>query len=344
MITDAVPLQLQTLYQSLVDAHLLADRDSALPGRPFRRTIRGRAYWYMSFREGDKVRSRYIGPDTDDQRAAVEGLRQRYDSKVAFERRCAAMVVQLRAARVPALDAPSGALLGTLADSGVFDLGGTLVGTHAFRLYDLDLGRYVTQSAPSLTEDIDIASYQQLSVALVRDHGARADPPLAKRLEALGLTPAATLDPKGRTGRWRDATGQASLDFLAPGLGPDLEPVLLDALGVYAEQLRFLNYLIANPVPAVALYRSGILVRVPQPARYAIHKLIVSQERAAHAAAKARKDVAQARAIILAMVQDRPYELGEAYREALDGGPRWQELIGRALALAPDLREVLDGL
>lgn len=338
---DVVPLQLQTLYQSLLDAHLSAGRVDPELGAPFLRTIRGRPYWIVRYRVGDHVRTRHIGPDTDDVRARVAAIRQQNDDHRAFERRCATMVGQLRVGRIPTLDATSGALLGALAGAGVFDLGGTLVGTHAFRLFDLEVGRYVTSSVLAQTEDLDIASYDRLSVVLANQFGERADPPITGILEGFGLAPTVTLDPKGRSGRWRDPTGAAAVDFLSPALTSDTSPVKLAALGVWAVRLRFLNYLIADPIPAVGLYRAGILVRIPRPERYAIHKLIVSQERSTNAEAKARKDLAQARALILALAQDRPYELEAAYEAAVENGPRWRELIERALALMPDVKALL---
>lgn len=50
------------------------------------------------------------------------------------------MVAQLRAAGVPVLDRDTGKVLNAMAKSGVFRLSGTLVGTHAFRLYGVELG------------------------------------------------------------------------------------------------------------------------------------------------------------------------------------------------------------
>lgn len=338
---DVVPLQIQTLYQSLLDAHLSAGRTDPELGAPYLRTIRGRAYWIVRYRVGPHVRTRHIGPDTEEVRARVAAIRQQNEDHRAFERRCASMVGQLRMGRIPTLDALSGSLLRGLADAGVFDLGGTLVGTHAFRLYDLEVGRFVTSSVLAQTEDLDIASYDRLSVVLADEYGERADPPITGILSDFGLAPAVTLDPKGRATRWRDRTGAAAVDFLSPALTSDTSPVKLAALGVWAARLRFLNYLIADPIPAVALYRAGIPVRIPRPERYAIHKLIVSQERSANAEAKARKDLAQARALILALAQDRPYELESAYEAAVENGPRWRELIERALALMPEVKALL---
>ena len=42
------------------------------------------------------------------------------------------------------------------------------------------------------------------------------------------------------------------------------------ALGVSAQALHHLNYLIAEPIQAAVLYRSGVLVQIPRPERYAI--------------------------------------------------------------------------
>jgi len=57
--------------------------------------------------------------------------------------------------------------------------------------------------------------------------------------------------------------------------------------------------------------RSGVLVNVPQPVRYAIHKLIVATRRIPSAAAKARKDIEQAAALIRVLAKDRLDGLGK---------------------------------
>jgi hypothetical protein len=46
-----------------------------------------------------------------------------------------------------------------------------------------------------------------------------------------------------------------------------------------AQSLRHLNYLIAEPVAAAAVYRGGVLFQIPQAVRFAIHKLIVADQR-----------------------------------------------------------------
>jgi hypothetical protein len=114
---------------------------------------------------------------------------------------------------------------------------------------------------------------------------------------------------------------------------------------VSAQALNYLNYLIADPMPAVALYRSGVLVQIPRPERYAIHKLIVADRR--HGGPdqmKARKDREQAGFLVSVLAEDRPEELAEAYQDALSRGPRWRERIASSLKRMPETRALLDGL
>lgn len=69
------------------------------------------------------------------------------------------------------------------------------------------------------------------------------------------------------------------IEFLTPAFGEESIRDL-PTLGVSALALNYLNFLIADPIHAAAIYRSGILVQVPRPERYAIHKLIITDRRA----------------------------------------------------------------
>ena len=134
------------------------------------------------------------------------------------------------------------------------------------------------------------------------------------------------------------------VEFLTPAFGEErVKP--LPALGVSAQALNYLNYLIAEPIAAVALYRSGILVQLPRPERFAIHKLIVADRR--HGGpdqAKARKDRGQAAFLISVLAEDRPDDLREAFIDALSRGPRWRERLDASLARLPETAGILRGL
>ncbi|SOC17277.1 nucleotidyltransferase-like protein [Rhodobacter maris] len=122
------------------------------------------------------------------------------------------------------------------------------------------------------------------------------------------------------------------VEFLTPAFGDEtVKP--LPALGVSAQALNYLNYLIAEPIPAIALYRSGALVQIPRPERFAIHKLIVADRRREGSdRGKSAKDRAQAAFLIEVLAQDRPDELAEAWEDARSRGPRWRKRLDASLA------------
>lgn len=128
----------------------------------------------------------------------------------------------------------------------------------------------------------------------------------------------------------------ADLKFLTPSFGEKEKVRPLAALGVSAQSLHFLNFLISDPIHAAAVYKDGILVRIPRPERYAIHKLIVAdRRREGPDSIKSRKDLMQAEILIDALAEDRPADLEEAYFDAMSRGPRWRERIERALGRSP---------
>lgn len=134
------------------------------------------------------------------------------------------------------------------------------------------------------------------------------------------------------------------VEFLTPAFG-DERVKRSPALGVSAQALNYLNFLIAEPIPAIALYRSGVLVQIPRPERFAIHKLIVADRRLRGPdQAKARKDRAQAEFLIAVLAEDRPDDLAEAFQDALSRGPRWRERLEASLNRLPRTAETLRSL
>jgi hypothetical protein len=116
---------------------------------------------------------------------------------------------------------------------------------------------------------------------------------------------------------------------------------MLPALNTSAQPLRFLDFLIRDPAPAVVLHGSGIYVHVPAPERYAVHKLILSLYRPA-AIAKRDKDLRQAERLIEALAERRPGELKDVWEEAYERGPHWRKFLLEGMrSLAPHARDVM---
>lgn len=328
----------QVTYQDLLRLHK-EEQAAEVIGSIEERPRNGRVYLYDRFRIGTEMKSRYLGEATPELR---ERLARAKDLKIAAGERRLEMARLARLLRAEGLltpDRDTGSLLLAFARAGVFRLGGTLVGTAAYALYQGELGVRFSSDELAQTGDIDFASFERLSVAL----GDQVEQEPSEILRSLKFDPVPGLR-ENQIWKWRQNRGTAMVEFLTPAFGEEVVKPL-PALGVSAQGLNYLNYLIASPIPAIALYRSGVLVQVPRPERFAIHKLIVADRRKGgpnHA--KSRKDRAQAAFLVEVLAQDRPDDLREAFDDAVSRGPRWRQRIEASLSLIPGTRDVLNGL
>lgn len=320
----------QVAYQELLRLHL-DEGASELVGSVEERKRNGRVYLYDKFRIGTEMKSRYLGEATPELRDRLARAAQLKDEAEERKKRMTRLARTLRAEGFIATDRDTGSLLLAFARAGVFRLGGTLVGTAAYALYQGELGVRFDADELAQTGDIDFASFERLSVAL----GDRVEEEPGEILQAMRFDPVPGVQDR-QVWKWRQNRGEALVEFLTPAFGDEsVKP--LPALAVSAQGLNYLNYLIADPIPAVALYRSGVLVQIPRPERFAIHKLIVADRRLGGPdQVKVRKDRGQAAFLIAVLAEDRPEDLREAYEDALSRGPRWRERIAATLARMPE--------
>ncbi|MEM7744845.1 MAG: GSU2403 family nucleotidyltransferase fold protein [Pseudomonadota bacterium] len=330
----------QVAYHDLL--RLLKDQAvSDLRGAPVLKQVNGRGYWYDRYRVGTRTVDRYIGDDTEDLRARLDRAAALKAADAASARERARLVRLLRAEGYMPVDLASGQILTAMARAGVFRLGGTLVGTQAFRLYEGELGVRIAADQMAMTMDIDVASFERLSLVL----DDRVDPDLPRIFRDFDFDPVPGIGRAEDVWRWRQTTQQTLIEFLTPSFDAEEGIRELPALGVKARALHHLNYLIADPLPAAVIYRQGALVQVPQPARYAIHKLIVADRRREGAdAMKARKDRAQAAFLVDVLAEEDPDALGEALEEARGRGTAWRTRIDATLARLPETAARLTAL
>jgi hypothetical protein len=328
----------QVAYQDLLRLHL-DEAISDVVGSVEERVRGGRTYLYDKFRVGTAMKSRYLGEGTPELRARVERAAELKAAAEARRGKMARLARVLRAEGFVTTDRDTGSLLLAFARAGLFRLGGTLIETAAYALYQGELGVRFDSDELAQTGDIDFASFERLSIALED----KVEQDTGEILKALEFEPVPGIHDR-QVWRWRQTKGEALVEFLTPAFGEEtVKP--LPALGVSAQGLNYLNFLIAEPIPAVALYRSGVLVQIPRPERFAIHKLIVADRRRdGPDQFKARKDRAQAAYLTAILAQDRPDDLREAYVEAKSRGPRWRERLEASLARLPDTAQFLHGI
>jgi hypothetical protein len=335
-------LVVQTTYAELLERCAKSAFDEAFieKGAFTAKAIKGRRYWYFQTGVGEKRTQRYVGPETPELLERIAHHRETSDD--ARERRSLVSTL-VRSFNMPRPNPEIGEIIEALAKAGVFRLRGVLVGTVAYQTYSAMLG--IRLSAASLqTGDIDIAQFRDISVAI-----GDSTPPVLEILKEVDKTFRAIphiVD--GRRVTSYASKGGPRIDFLTPNEGPETGmPQALPALRTDAQPLRFLAYLLHEPEPAVILHNAGILVQVPSPTRYAVHKLIVSRRRR-EGAAKRHKDLQQAEILLEALARKRPQELKLAWQEAYENGPTWRQLLTEALGqLRPAIRDltlrVLDG-
>ena len=325
-------------YQDLLRLHQ-DESAAALLGTIEERKRNGRIYLYERFRVGTSMMSRYLGEDKPELRARLERAQELKNDAQARRKRMGRLTSILRAEGFITTDRQTGAILFAFSRAGVFRLGGTIVGTAAYSLYQGELGVRMDYEELAQTGDIDIASFERLSIAL-EDQVEENPNEILKKLK---FEPVPATDGR-QVWKWRQSHSETMVEFLTPAFGEE-KIKQLPALGVSAQALNYLNFLIGDPINAVALYRSGVLVQVPRPERFAIHKLIVAdRRRGGPDQLKARKDRSQAAFLIAVLSEDRPDELAEAYEDALSRGPRWRDRINATLKRMPQTAERLANL
>ena len=312
---------------------------SDIRGKPTLRQQGSRGYWYDRYLVGDRITERYLGHDTQDLRGRLgrhDLLRALAKDRQAERSR---LVRLLRSEEYLTPDLVTGQILTDIARAGVFRLGGTIVGTHAFRHYEGVLGVRIGADQAAQTNDIEIASFERLSL-VVQD---QVDPAMADVFSGLEFEPLPSVDGQ-KVWRWRQSRQQTLVEFLRPSFSDEQGLRDLPALGVSAQSLHFLKYLIAKPLTVPLLYRAGALIQIqiPRPERFAIHKLIVSERRReTDAIQKAQKDRSQAAFLIHVLAEEHPHALSEAHRDALEKGSAWRNAIAAALLRLPETAKQL---
>ncbi len=321
-------LQVQTLYAQLIQDLVSAEAIGVVGGRGgtfVKKEIGGRVYWYVQYREGGKQHQKYLGPDSQELQTFMKDARSSADSRAKLCAMAAAGGAHpLRGAEL--------AVLRLLADAGVFYLGAVVVGTHAFVIYGNMLGVSWLDGVIR-TQDADIADDPRLALAIHgRDQGIDLPRTLEEWTEGRFLpVPPSPLSPQDPVTSFHEPRQGLKVELLTPLIGRRSDaPVLLPSLNAAAQPLRFLDYLIEDPVPAAVVGGHGVLVNVPQPARYALHKLLIAGRRGSWEA-KGRKDIAQAAALCAVLLEDLPGELILAWEALAERGKKWTSGVRSSL-------------
>ena len=304
-----------------------AMRDIAsLSGQFTTKTVKGSIYHYFQATLSSGRTQIYLGPDSEEIRRLIDqrkaGTKDVGSDAKMFQR----LGSQLIAGGVTPVMPDMSRIIGRLADSGVFRLGGVLVGTVAYQILGPHLG-VLWDAGVRMTQDVDLASDARIAVAVP---DLRADVPAALESLQMGFFPVPRLSRKEPSTSYAIRGKTLRIDLLTPAKRGATAPVFIRRLNAAAAPLKYLDYLIKEPISAVMISGNPCLVKVPQPARYALHKLIVSQERDAAATDKKRKDMDQAAAMLAVLRENRPGDIELAREELAKHGASWLKKLEAA--------------
>ncbi len=206
-------------------------------------------------------------------------------------------------------------VLRRLDDAGVLP-GMVIIGSWCVLFYE---GYFNTPGygASIRTRDLDLA------IPLPACFGHKVD--LAGQLGELGFV----VDFKGRDGYIRFLHPDLIVEFLVPerARGSN-KPFDVPKLGINAQPLRFLDLLLGD---TIAVPFRSVNLRLPHPANFAIHKLLISGRRHSD---KAGRDREQAAAVMRALQSTGQGARLRSVFAALP--PKWKAQIIRAIEIMDD--------
>ncbi|MFP3567159.1 GSU2403 family nucleotidyltransferase fold protein [Paraburkholderia sp. SIMBA_030] len=324
---------LQTLYSSVTErASTQPHIPLHSPGSAARKTVDGKTYIYWRvYLASGKHKETSLG------RAGEAATDAALEAKLleSTEMRVLATDVQvLRKAGFAAADNSSALTLATLFNASIFSHGGVLVGSHAFGALLNSLG--VRLPANYRTEDIDNGSTGTISVAIPEDRSFLD----ILRDSSIPFLEVPELDSRKPPTSFKARGQPLKVDLLVPGTEA-YETKALPQLRAHATGLPYFKYLVSSPARGFILGKEHVVpVMLPDPARFALHKLIVSTLRDPSRALKADKDRRQAAVLVDALTDKFPDWLTTAANDLEESArPRVAMAATRVLNLAPSLSE-----
>jgi hypothetical protein len=334
MNIERLSLETQTLHAELLERLCVREAQrniGNLEGTFTVKTIYGIEYvYFLHYAAGGRRTNISLGRMSPAIESLIaqhrEGRRDVASDIIGIRELCA----QIKAGRAAVVDPATAKVVRELEAGGIFRVGGILVGTLAFACIGNLLG-VIWDRTTLATRDIDLAFERTVSVAVPK---VEADVPKSIESLAMGFFPLPRLNPKHPSTSFTIRKSPLRIDLLTPRTGGQGEdPVYIPRLKAAAQPLPYLDYLFEDPVRGALLNGEATLVLIPQPIRFALHKLIVSQEREAAAEAKKYKDLWQAFQLLTFFEQERPQDVEPAWKDLLSRGPNWRRRADAGLAM-----------
>jgi hypothetical protein len=325
-LPDSVALQYSELIQQCI--HPVPDGANLSFKSKF---VAGQRYWYLYISVGERRREHYLGKETPELLDKIAKEKDLWESAEDDRRLRARFVAMLLAGGATGLPFTEGKVLALLEKSGMFLAGGIVIGTVAFRAYANMLG--VNWHSQLQTRDIDLASDYKFPIIMPRSE-KRINLSEVLLNSGMGFLEVPALNLKSPSTKFKIRGQELSVELLTPMRGKETsKPIKISGLEAYAEPVRYLDYLIQDVQPVILLYKHGILVNVPSPARFAFHKLVVSQRRRIGDTEKIKRDLSQAEQLFEVLLEGRPGDLILAFESAKKIGSKFVNKLSAGMSL-----------
>ncbi len=317
-----MPLSAQTAFAGLDDAARQADLHRSiadLPGGFAKKTVAKRNYWYFQVKSATgKLQQFYVGPDDESTRSLI----QRHADPVAKSARQQLIRLTRAAIELGCIEIPvkHARVITRLSESGLFSAGGVLAGTHVFLAYQNIFGVRWTQGAATLDPDF---AHAGRNVSLALPEFLTFDAPAAIESLQMGFVP----NSSGTSFKKADEPN-FDLDFLTSRGRSGDQPIFLPRFNMHMQPLKFMELSLEDPMRATLISRNGpVVVNIPRPERYALHKLLVAGERPQAQRTKANKDMAQSAALLDYLLEHDQEAVAHMWNDVRNRGPGWQSRL-----------------
>ena len=287
--------------------------------------VKGRAYWYWQVRDLQGVnRQLYLGPD-DGRLAALIDMHEQGRPGAGAD--IGALVSACVALGCMEVIPQHFAVIARMAESGFFRAGGVLVGAHAFIAMSNMLG--VRWSSGRRTSDVDVA-HAGKNVSLALAPGAKADLHDAITSLEMGSLPQHALA-TGTGATYITARKDIRVDLLTVAGRKD-DVYRYEPLNASLQPLKFMEFSLEGTTQtALISNEQAVLVNIPDPMRYALHKLVIMEEREKSFHVKIAKDAGQVAALVEYGLLRSPSALRAAARDLMSRGPSWRKRAGEGV-------------
>lgn len=328
----------QTNFAELFEQALAATVNrsvSDLPGSFNKKTVKGRDYWYWQVRDLQGVnRQVYLGPDHE---RLARLIQMHGEGKAGASNDLAALVGACVSLGCMTVISQHFTVINRMAEYGFFRAGGVLIGTHAFIAMANMLG--VRWISGWRTSDVDVA-HSGKNVSLALADNATADMHDAITSLEMGLLPQNSLV-AGPGATYITARKDIRVDLLTMAGRKD-EVYHYEPLNVSLQPLKFMEFSLERPTQtALIAGEQVVVVNIPSPMRYAMHKLVIMGEREEAFRTKVAKDAGQVAALAEYGLMRSPAALKAAAHDLMGRGPGWRSRAVQGLrhvaALEPEI-------